>query len=214
MPSRFHHAAKILLAASPGWAVMPAALDRVPVGHVITATHGLLRQRVQCIGPLDIGGTDFPCLSDMLWRAARYQDVRANHPRRSLGQAGTSCPFKSSHGVNAGGGGLSGPDVDDGSIHVYQIDLRANANATEYPTERPLDCGWPDLRRHLVHVDADEFLAGLADRFRNFVLAKVSCGSLLFPRPAEQPNDAFGLNVCLRLALVSKIRHECGADCI
>src|SRR6266852_5450850 len=63
---------------------------------------------------------------------------------------------KSSHGVNAGGGGLSGPDVDDGSIHVYQIDLRANANATEYPTERPLDCGWPDLRRHLVHVDADE----------------------------------------------------------
>jgi multidrug efflux pump subunit AcrB len=44
--------------------VMPAAVDRVPVRHVITATHGLLRQRVQCIGPLDIGGTDFPCLGE------------------------------------------------------------------------------------------------------------------------------------------------------
>src|SRR5260370_12867773 len=50
--SGFHHAAKILFAASPVWAVMPAA-DRVPVGHVITATHRLLRQRVQCVGPLD-----------------------------------------------------------------------------------------------------------------------------------------------------------------
>src|SRR6266446_2451871 len=80
MPSRFHDTAKILLAASPVWAVMPAAVERVPVGHVITATHGLLCQRVQCIGPLDIGGTDLPCLSDMLRRAASYQDVRANHP--------------------------------------------------------------------------------------------------------------------------------------
>src|SRR6266704_1182330 len=117
MLSRFHDTAKILLAASPVWAVMPAAVDRVPVGHVITATHGLLRQRVQGIGPLDISGTD----------------------------------------------------VDDGAILVHQIDLRANANATEYPTERPLDCGWPDLRRHFVHVDADECLAGLADRLRDFV---------------------------------------------
>jgi hypothetical protein len=33
------------------WAVMPAAVDRVTVGHVITATHGLLRQRVQGILP-------------------------------------------------------------------------------------------------------------------------------------------------------------------
>src|SRR6266404_968372 len=90
MPSRFHDTAKILLAASPIWAVMPAAVNRVPVGHVITATHGLLCQRVQCIGPLDIGGTDLPCLSDMLRRAASYQDVRANHSRRCLGQAGTS----------------------------------------------------------------------------------------------------------------------------
>ena len=55
------------------------------------------------------------------------------------------------------------PDVDNGSSLVDQIELRANANATEYPTERPLDCGWPDLRRHFLHVDADECLAGLAD---------------------------------------------------
>src|SRR6266478_5239882 len=174
MPSRFHDTAKILLAASPIWAVMPAAVNRVPVGHVITATHGLLCQRVQCIGPLDIGGTDLPCLSDMLRRAASYQDVRANHPRRSLGQAGTSCPFKSLHVVHAGGRGLSCPDVDDGSILVHQVELRANANATKYPTERPLDGGWPDVRRHLVHVDADEFLAGPADRLRDFVGAKIS----------------------------------------
>src|SRR5882724_10692403 len=172
MPSRFHDAAEILLAASPVWAVMPAAVDRVPVGHVITATHGLLRQRVQCIGPLDIGGTDFPCLGDWLWRAARHQDVRANDPRRCLGQAGTSCPFKSLHGVNAGGRGFSGPNVDDGSSLVHQIDLRANANATEYPTERPLDGGWPDVRRHLVHVDADQFLASPADRRWNLVVAE------------------------------------------
>src|SRR5713101_6542018 len=122
MPSRFHDTARFLLAAFPTWAVMPAAVDRVPVGHVITATHGLLRQRVQCIGPLDIGGTDFPFLGDSLWRAARYQGVRANHPRRSLGQAGTSCPFKSLHMVNAGGRDLSCPDVADGSIHVHHID--------------------------------------------------------------------------------------------
>src|SRR5438093_10173770 len=99
---------------------MPAAVDRVAVGHVITATHGLLRQRVQCIGPLDIGGADFPGLGDELWRAARYQDVGANHARRSLSQAGASCPFKSLHGVNAGGRGLSSPDVDDGSSLVHE----------------------------------------------------------------------------------------------
>ena len=40
---------------------------------------------------------------------------------------------------------------------------------------------------------------------------KLAC-LLLFPRPAEQPNDAFGLHVCLRLDLVSKIGHGCGAD--
>src|SRR5262249_35989729 len=85
-----------------------------------------------------------------------YQDVRANQPRRSLGQAGTSGPFKSLHVVNAGGRALSCPDVDDGSILVHQIELRANANAADYPIERPLDCGRPDLRRHLMHVDADE----------------------------------------------------------
>ncbi len=61
---------------------------------------------------------------------------------------------------------------------------------------RGRDCRGPDLRRHLLHVDADEGLAGLAGGFRNFVLAKVGCGSLLFPRPPEQPNDTFGLNVC------------------
>src|SRR5215471_13840507 len=64
-------------------------------------------ERVLGIGPLDIGGTDFPFLSDELRRAAHYQDVRANHPRRSLGQTGTSGPFKSLHVVNAGGRALS-----------------------------------------------------------------------------------------------------------
>ena len=62
--SGFHHPAEILLAASPAGALMPAAVNRVPVGHVVTATHGLLRQRVQCIGPLDIGGTNLPGLCD------------------------------------------------------------------------------------------------------------------------------------------------------
>jgi len=62
--SGFHHPAEILLAASPAGALMPAAVNRVPVGHVVTATHCLLRQRVQCIGPLDIGGTDLPGLCD------------------------------------------------------------------------------------------------------------------------------------------------------
>ena len=62
--SGFHHPAEILLAASPAGALMPAAVNRVPVGHVVTATHCLLRQRVQCIGPLDIGGTDLLGLCD------------------------------------------------------------------------------------------------------------------------------------------------------
>jgi hypothetical protein len=65
-------------------------------------------------------------------------------------------------GVNAGGRALRGPDLDDGSILVHQIDLRANANATEDATDRPFDCSRPDLRRHLVHVDADQCRTGLA----------------------------------------------------
>jgi len=62
--SGFHHSAEILLAASPAGALMPVAVNRSPVGHVITATHGFLRQRVQSIGPLGIGGTDLPGLCD------------------------------------------------------------------------------------------------------------------------------------------------------
>src|SRR6478672_4344019 len=34
--SGFHHPAEILLAASPAGALMPAAVNRVPVGHVVT----------------------------------------------------------------------------------------------------------------------------------------------------------------------------------
>jgi hypothetical protein len=32
--SRFHHAAKILLTASPVWTLMTTAVDRAAVGHV------------------------------------------------------------------------------------------------------------------------------------------------------------------------------------
>ena len=44
--SRFFHAAKILLTASPVWTLMTTAVDRAAVGHVVASTHGLPRDRI------------------------------------------------------------------------------------------------------------------------------------------------------------------------
>ena len=63
-----HHATKILLATAPVRALMPAATSAISIRHVVAALHGMLRHRIQCIHPADVGRGYFPSACDMLRR--------------------------------------------------------------------------------------------------------------------------------------------------
>src|SRR2546426_11916340 len=50
-------------------------------------------------------------------------------------------------------------DIDDGAIHVHNVDLPADANHAEDTLERLLDRGRLDAWSRLLHVQPDECLA-------------------------------------------------------
>ena len=76
--------------------------------------------------------------------------------------------------VNAHRGSVSCPEIDDRAVLVHQIELRAKADATDNAVQGLLNCGRPDVWRSLLHIDADEFLAGPGDGLRNLVFRKGS----------------------------------------
>src|SRR5713226_7127222 len=104
----------------------------------------MLRQRIQCIRPSNVGLSYFPGAFEVLRRVPRDQDVGANHTRSSWRQARTSCELKAMHLVRARG--LRSPDIDDGSLHVDKVQLGAYADSTDYTAQRLMERSRPDFR--------------------------------------------------------------------
>jgi hypothetical protein len=47
------------------------------IRHIVAALHGMLRQRIQGIRPVNVGRSDVPGVHDVL-RRATHQEVRVN----------------------------------------------------------------------------------------------------------------------------------------
>ena len=77
--SRLHHTTKILLAAAPVGALMPAPMPGIPIRQVVAALHRMLRQRIQCVRPPNVGRGYFPGPCEVLRGVPRNQAVGANY---------------------------------------------------------------------------------------------------------------------------------------
>src|SRR5712692_9919827 len=124
----------------------------------------MLRHRIHCIRPPNVGVSYFPGAFEVLRSVPRDQDVGANHARSSRRQARTSCELKPMHRIDAGALGYA--DVDQGSVHVDKVELSADADSTDYAVQRLMERRRPDFRGHTLHIDADQALACSADRLR------------------------------------------------
>jgi hypothetical protein len=94
----------------------------------------MLRHRIQCIRPPNVGRGYFPGACEVLRGVPRDQDVGANDTRSSRRQASTSCELKAMHLVHAHR--LRCADVDHGSLHVDKVKFGAYADSTDYAVKR------------------------------------------------------------------------------
>src|SRR6266852_9456653 len=97
----------------------------------------MLRHRIQCIRPPNVGLSYFPGACEVLRGVRRDQNIGANHARSSWRQARTSCELKAMHLVHARR--LRCLDIDDGSPHVDKVEFGAYADSTDYAVQELMD---------------------------------------------------------------------------